>query len=52
MMPVTRGVVRVDVLVRSNNSRLGHVAQAVDTLLEAYGRVVNTSLGLYSRVAL
>ena len=35
VMPVTRGVLREDVLVRSNNSRLGHVAQALGTLLEA-----------------
>ena len=38
-------------LARSNNPRLGHVALAVDKLLEAYERVVNTLLGLHSRVA-
>ena len=51
IIPVTRGILREGVLVRSNNSRLGRVAPAVDTLLEAYERVVNTSLGLNSRVA-
>ena len=51
VMLVTRGALHEDVLVRSNNSRLGHVAPAVDTLLEAYERVVNTSLGLHPQVA-
>ena len=51
MIPVTRGVLREDVLVRSNNPRLSNVAPAMDTLLEAYERVINTSLGLHSRVA-
>ena len=51
VMPVTRGVLSEGVLVRSSNPRLGHVAPAVDTFLEAYERVANTSLGLHSRIA-
>ena len=51
MIPVTRGVLREDVLVRSNNPRLSNAAPAMGTLLEAYERVVNTSLGLHLRVA-
>ena len=48
---MTRGVLREEVLVRSNNSRLGPVAPAVATLQKAYERVANTSLELHSRVA-
>ena len=51
VLPVTRGVMREGALVRLNNPQLGRVAPAVDTSLEAYERVVNTSLGLHSRVA-
>ena len=51
VMPVTRGVLREDVLVRSNNPRLGHVAPAMDSLLEAYERAVSTPLRLHSWVS-